>query len=345
MTFTPLSIKAAGHDGPMQNDDGSLFIKPANDQEIQFYNETQNKSLELGDDVPYGSSLADWMPQYIGVLYPGASNDLIEETNGTIDEKLLTKATNTLEIEGENKKYLILGNVLHGFSQPSVLDIKLGSILYDEGAKPEKVERMKKVSRTTTSGTLKFRIAGMMIPDSFHEKLPLTNLGFNIAEVCSSTYKNGYLTFDKYFGRRLTKETVDEGLKLFFRYNKLPETVQNIIIRNFHSRLQLLYNCLLDEEVRVVSGSLFFVFENDISRWEKAGFEDPVIVAPTISEDEEEDEEEYENRDGSLKEGTNSPLSCLKFIDFAHARYTPNEGYDEEVVSGIEKLFSIIEKI
>lgn len=369
--MVPLQHKAAGHEGPMQSIDGSLFVKPTTNQEIEFYNETQNRKMQLGQEVPYGSSLCDWMPEFVGVLYPGASNDLIREAGGNIEKDLLDKATDTLEVEGENKQYLILNNSLHGFSQPSIMDIKLGSILYDSSANHDKVKRMQHVAANTTSGSLKFRIAGMIIKDDFQGKFPGEIPGIKLEEVCTREFEKGYLTFNKYFGRKLTKDTVSEGLKIFFRCNKLPEKVQNIIIQNFHTRLQMLYNCLLDEEIRVVSGSLFFIFENDITRWEKLEFEDPIIAPQMTEEDDddedEEDEEEFPNytqKDGKnllqirkeTTEGEHSsdsdtehsdlaPLSTLKIIDFAHAKYTPREGHDEEIVSGIENLFGIIEHI
>lgn len=374
MSMVPLQHKAAGHEGPMQSNDGSLFVKPTTNQEIEFYNETQNRKMQLGQEVPHGNSLCDWMPEFVGVLYPGASNDLIRETGGNIQKELLDKATDTLELEGENKQYLILNNSLYGFSQPSIMDIKLGSVLYDSSANHDKVKRMKHVSANTTSGSLKFRIAGMIIKDDFQGKLPGEIPGMKLEDVCTTEFERGYLTFNKYFGRKLTKDTVGEGLKIFFRYNKLPEKVQNLIIQNFHTRLQMLYNCLLDEEIRIVSGSLFFVFENDITRWEKLFFEDP-IIAPQMTveddddddDDEEEDDEElpyYTQKDGKnmiqIRKGTTeeeytsdsetensdlAPLSTLKIIDFAHASYTPGKGHDEEIVSGIENLFGIIEHI
>lgn len=361
MSLVPLHHKAAGHPGPMQTTDGLLFIKPTTKQEIEFYSKTQEKKMSLGEDIPYGNSISDWMPDFVGVLYPGASNDLIRETDGQMDENLLNKAIDTLEIEGEDKQYLVLNNCLHGFSKPSIMDIKLGSILYDSSANSEKVKRMKLVSKQTTSGSLQFRIAGMVISDDFDGKLPDEIPGFEMDDVSSNQIEKGYITFNKYFGRKLTEHNISEGLKIFFRYNKLPENIQNLIIENFYTRLQMMYNCLLDEEIRVVSGSLLFIYENDMERWKGSNFEDP-IIQPPLAVDEDGDEEEEEDDDEEYPQGIKNdegdentidnkghsdiaPLSCLKFIDFAHARYTPKQGHDEEIVSGIENLFGIIENI
>ena len=382
MLIVPLTHKAAGHDGPMQTVDGSLFIKPSTAQEIEFYNQAQEKRMHIHEDVSYGEQLADWMPEYVGALYPGASDDLLMKSGGAIDESTLLKATDTAEIEG-NRQYLVLGNCLHGFQQPSIIDIKLGSILYDESASPEKVERMKNVSRTTTSGSLQFRIAGMVIKDDFNGEMPTSVKGINMPDVCLKDKNKGCLTFNKDFGRKLTTENVQQGLELFFRYNKLPRENQNQLIETFHARLQMLYNCLLGEEIRVVSGSLLFVYENDLSRWEASDYFDPILNPPTIFEEEDEDaemeEDMFQRKDTARKgiektetaerlkfieqetigeievdeeeteeeedEKRQTPLSTLKLIDFAHAKYTPHQGYDEEVVAGVENIFNILEKM
>jgi len=43
---------------------------------------------------------------------------------------------------------------------PNILDVKLGTVLYDEDAPPEKRERMEKKARDTTSGEVGIRLTG-----------------------------------------------------------------------------------------------------------------------------------------------------------------------------------------
>lgn len=50
-----------------------------------------------------------------------------------------------------NSQSIVLENLSHGFLKPNILDIKLGTVLYDETASPEKVERMLKTAKATTS--------------------------------------------------------------------------------------------------------------------------------------------------------------------------------------------------
>lgn len=61
---------------------------------------------------------------------------------------------------------LVLENISHRFLKPNILDIKLGTVLYDaydENVAPEKVERMKKTARETTSEETGVRLTGFQV--------------------------------------------------------------------------------------------------------------------------------------------------------------------------------------
>jgi inositol-polyphosphate multikinase len=58
---------------------------------------------------------------------------------------------------------LVIENVAHGFRKPNILDIKLGTVLYDEDAPLDKKERMEKVARNTTSGETGIRLTGFQV--------------------------------------------------------------------------------------------------------------------------------------------------------------------------------------
>lgn len=57
----------------------------------------------------------------------------------------------------------MLENLAHPFFKPNILDIKLGTILYDQDASPEKVERMRKTAETTTSLKTGMRLTGFQV--------------------------------------------------------------------------------------------------------------------------------------------------------------------------------------
>jgi len=57
----------------------------------------------------------------------------------------------------------VLENLSHPFLKPNILDVKLGTVLYDPGASPEKVERMKKAAADTTSLETGVRLTGFQV--------------------------------------------------------------------------------------------------------------------------------------------------------------------------------------
>ena len=57
----------------------------------------------------------------------------------------------------------MLENVAVNFSKPNIIDIKLGTILYDEDATPEKRAHMDEVARATTSAEAGLRLTGFQV--------------------------------------------------------------------------------------------------------------------------------------------------------------------------------------
>ena len=62
---------------------------------------------------------------------------------------------------------MVLENLSFGFLKPNILDIKLGTVLYDDTAPPDKVERMKRTARNTTSFETGIRLTGFQVSSSF----------------------------------------------------------------------------------------------------------------------------------------------------------------------------------
>lgn len=64
---------------------------------------------------------------------------------------------------------LVLENLAHPFFKPNILDIKLGTVLYDEDAPPDKVARMLKTAETTTSLKTGMRLTGFQVTAAVFE--------------------------------------------------------------------------------------------------------------------------------------------------------------------------------
>ena len=62
---------------------------------------------------------------------------------------------------------LVLENLSHRFLKPNILDIKLGTVLYDEDASEEKKARMDKTAKQTTSSETGIRLTGFQVRFSF----------------------------------------------------------------------------------------------------------------------------------------------------------------------------------
>lgn len=58
---------------------------------------------------------------------------------------------------------IVLENIAYPFIKPNILDIKLGTVLYDDDATPEKKERMDKTARETTSHETGVRLTGFQV--------------------------------------------------------------------------------------------------------------------------------------------------------------------------------------
>lgn len=58
---------------------------------------------------------------------------------------------------------IVLENLSYPFLKPNILDVKLGTLLYDEDASPEKKERMDKAARDTTTHETGIRLTGFQV--------------------------------------------------------------------------------------------------------------------------------------------------------------------------------------
>lgn len=284
MSFTPAEHTAAGHKGTLTTEDGLMFAKPTVQAEIDFYQ-------SLGE-LP----LLDWMPGFYGTLAEGQ-----HETTG--------------------KPYMVMENLVHGFVHPSIMDIKLGGVLYDDGASEEKKQRMIAVSESTTSGSLGFRVCGMKCGVEGEVDV----VGIEGVEETVATVDGRYVVYDKMYGRQLTAATAGEGIGRFFTTNRsLGEEQRAALVEFFLARLRELRGVLSGLEVRVVAGSVLFIYDNDSERWDKQDEQ----VEPTLDSD---------------SDAEPSPaIASLRFIDFAHARLVPGEGPDTELLRGLDSIISIL---
>lgn len=262
---------------------------------------------------------------------------------------------------------VVLENASFGYKKPNIMDAKLGIRLWADDAPPEKKERFNKISENTTHKKYGFRVAGMRVYKGSSDEAELDEEGFRI--------------YDKDWGRYTVNDTnlVDSIKKFLFNEaagidKNLGKTIAGLFVQD----LRRVQEILEKEESRMYSASLLFVFEGDGEALRAAmeeakavsvpepeqehkrgttrapttnlrldsgiGMNEEDTCEPTIAEvfdDLEEEDEESDEEDLS----SFPRLYSLKLIDFAHAKWTPGQGPDENVLKGVKSLLQIFEEI
>ena len=328
-------------------------MKPCKQAEINFY-----QSVESHPELKY------YMPLYMGFLQlnqeatdaaaadlsasvPPPTGILEQRPNsaGAIPVTETWEPSNGAAIAADSG--IVLENVAHGFKKPNILDVKLGARLWADDSPAAKRDKLDKVSGETTSKPLGFRIAGMK-----------TYVG-QIAEPIHHDI-NGYRKYDKYFGRSLKVDNVHTGFKDFFFVEgaEVPAKFARRVVKRFLEDLQGLQEVLENEETRMYSASLLFVYEGDGEQLAKNFVVEAEMLdaraksgdRPESAESVEADNDtaldvEDEEEDEADLASSLPKIQALKMIDFAHAQFTKGQGPDENVLHGIRSITAILERI
>ncbi|EIW66995.1 hypothetical protein M231_07495 [Tremella mesenterica] len=140
---TPLESQVGGHAGVMSDSSGSLVIKPARAREVAFY----QLIASSGSQNPL-SRLKPFVPVFYGTLRYEGHNLSPDFTDGNREGK------------EQVPESVVMENLSFDYTHPTILDVKLGKVLYDERAPPAKRARMEKTAESTTSGETGIRLTG-----------------------------------------------------------------------------------------------------------------------------------------------------------------------------------------
>ncbi|KAJ3723429.1 hypothetical protein C8R42DRAFT_720538 [Lentinula raphanica] len=221
--------QVGGHtDSIHPNEDGSLLIKPCLPLEYEFYSmmeqaramDTMRASEALRGDATTMTTttttldehtiralgnlkrLSRFVPQFYGTL-----------TEGSIDVDSLNANANNegphLNLSDEEippKQLLVLSNLLHPFHKPNILDLKLGTVLYDaldSSCTEDKKARMLQTARETTSGECGVRLTGFQVH-------PQPSVSISDATSLAPVITT------KAYGKSLQKEQLPEGIRRVF---------------------------------------------------------------------------------------------------------------------------------
>lgn len=280
-------------------------------------------------------------------------------------------------------KSVVLQNTTHGFKKPNILDAKLGRRLWADDAPLEKRRRFDEISRLTTNGSHGFRIAGMRVYKGSDKPEELDANGFkvynkdygrfqvnkeNIVQEMGKFIFNEWAGIDRDLGRAVAQafledlKRVEEVLansetrmysaSLLFTFEGDGEALRAAIEEN--NALVEKANALIEDDGIVVQDSKEFdagkingimVDQEDISAIDvhtvPGAIEGDVkvveLMGDVVSDGEEEDGDD---------ELSNLPrIYSLKLIDFAHAKWVPGQGPDENNLFGVRSLIKIFEEL
>ncbi|KAF8305540.1 SAICAR synthase-like protein, partial [Clavulina sp. PMI_390] len=337
------SAQVGGHGGVLSSADGSLLIKPAAPTEKAFYDALASSlpGQTDTDDNPELSAfepLRKWVPTFYGTLR-------LEGRVVPVDGSMNSNAGNLMGdgTSGSGQESLVLANAAHPFTRPNVLDIKLGTVLYDESATEEKKKRMEKQARETTSAETGMRLTGFQV----------WNAATNIYDVTPKAY-----------GKSIRPAELPQGMAKFFSVSissgsgSVPAQTSagvrpDLLIPVVKGVLDLVSELRADVAatmMRMAGGSVLILWEGDEGALEAAldASVEARLRRLASGEEEEvengvEDEDEDEDSEASGGDGRPGPPYIVRLIDFAHTRAVESDqGPDEGVLKGLDTAIGLL---
>ncbi|KDQ18561.1 hypothetical protein BOTBODRAFT_103744 [Botryobasidium botryosum FD-172 SS1] len=320
----PLATQVGGHLGIHSTADGSLIIKPCLAGEKDFYT--------LLTSSEHFAHLRPFVPRFLGVLRLEGSvelNDRGEVKSGEVAQ---------IVDEGE-KESIVLENLAFPFKRPNIIDIKLGTVLWDPSATPEKRERMEKTARETTSLETGIRLTGFQVWDPTAQTTVM---------------------IPKSYGKSIAASELPAGVKRFIPTGSVPPRLLERMIECITHDVRKIRDAVQATEMRMIGGSLLIIWEGDSETLEKAFEAWDARTAKRNDEDEGEEEDEDEDEDEESEDDTGTgditpggttinkpkklgPPFLVKLIDFAHTRHALGEGPDQGVLLGLKTTLDLLD--
>ena len=240
-----------------------------------------------------------------------------------------------------------LESLTYPFEKPNTLDIKLGTVLYDNDAALAKKDRFTKVTATSTNKEFGFRFAGMKVYKGHNAQPDFSKRTEGIPQIT----RDRFCEYDGKWGKELKNDEVKDAFRsfLFEPEARVDAEMSSYVAQKFLGEVTKMKEVLEPLVTRMYSASILFVYEGDGDELRKqieyqknldSGKEEIRINKKwkkpdnvSEGEDDEEGDEEGDNYDvnGEPKYIHPAVFKC-KLIDFAHATLgdaaMEHQGYD-----------------
>jgi 1D-myo-inositol-tetrakisphosphate 5-kinase/inositol-polyphosphate multikinase len=147
----------------------------------------------------------------------------------------------------------------------------------------------------------------------------------------------------KAYGKSISAAQLPEALARFFRVASADAPAQGLpaplllqILELLREDVQDIRDAFAALEIRMVGGSLLFLYESDATRAEEG-------LNWMLKVDDDEDEEEEEDDDDDSAPPKPGPPCDVRLIDFAHTRFVPGQGPDEGVLLGLDTVLGLLD--
>ncbi|KAJ3734479.1 hypothetical protein DFJ43DRAFT_1115317 [Lentinula guzmanii] len=380
MSFPQLS----GHPNSIQlTADGTLLIKQTLRLEHEFYTMMEQARAMGALDAPGSDNALDertllalknlnrlsrFVSKFYGVLTEGnVSVEALNVSEGAVP-KTSTGDTNA-------KQFLVLSNLVDSFKKPNVLDLKLGTVLYDEldqACSENKKARMIKVARETTTGECGLRLTAFQVNTSLMpvttpriygkslkkeqlpegirrvfpvlgEPIPILVPGAASPSVGSSSPSDtstprfdGFSTTSSPWNTPISTSNTADSTTVSRTDLGLPPSILLPILRAIHNSLTHLHSILKDIEIRIIGGSLLVVWEGDQERAQEESRPQTSAASQSLPSEPLPDREKPKRK-------PSAPYK-IALIDFAHTRFVPGQGPDSGVLLGLETFAGLVEE-
>ncbi|KAG8772102.1 hypothetical protein FRC15_002977 [Serendipita sp. 397] len=365
----PLASQVGGHAGVRSSADGSQIMKPCLPAERHFY------ETVISADAPAFRLLAKHVPGFFGIAPPEEQGGKDEYSPFDAIYRSITivvvvpplssmEFSHSIDRDGRSSRVaaLVLENLSHAFTKPNILDIKLGTVLYDDAASEEKKQRMIKSARETTSFETGVRITGFQVYDTKTERM---------------------INVPKDYGRALKVSQLPEAIARFFPIKTpilslstpTPDSESTItpssspagteprsllpVLRGVLDAIREIREALAQTELRMVGGSVLVIYEGDSNVLARAlDSQEEAVVVDALEQSKTSEQGGATITSigvGGVTAGSGAgagagvggkkpiPAYAVKLIDFAHTKLEEGIGPDEGVVLGLDTTISLLE--